>query len=76
MASTAPEIKSPHRRTATEAALAAIDLVPPLNRSQACTVTGASVGYFNTARSLSERERELVRLGLVSLTYFHNCDQV
>jgi hypothetical protein len=51
-----------------------IDLVPPLNRSQACTVTGASFGYFNTVRRPSDREPELVRRELISLSYFHNRD--
>ena len=70
MASGATEIKP--RRDASKAALVATTLVPPLTRSQACAVAGASVGYFSTARGLSARERELVRQGLVSLSYFHN----
>lgn len=61
------------RRAATQA-LVATTLVPPLNREQACRVTGASAGYFTTARNLSARERELVRQGRVSLSYFHNRD--
>ena len=68
--------KSRHRRpplSATEAALIAVALVNGrLSASQACRLVGASTCYFSIVNGLSDRERELLARGKLSLTELHN----
>ena len=72
--------KSQHRRpplTATESALIAVALVHGrLTAQQACRLTGANTGYFSIVNGLSDRERELLARGKLSLTELHNGKRV
>jgi hypothetical protein len=68
--------KARHRRpplSATEAALIAVALVNGrLTAAMACRLTGANAGYFSLVNKLSERERELLARGKLTLTELHN----
>ena len=68
--------KTRHRRppiSATEAALIAVALVNGrLTAQQACRLTGANAGYFSIVNGLSDRERELLMRGKLTLTELHN----
>jgi hypothetical protein len=58
-------------RTATEAALLAVDLtigsVQPMTRVAAIALTGTTAPYFSIARSLSPQERAMVESGELTL---------
>ena len=68
--------KARHRRpplSATEAALIAVALVNnKLTAAMACRLTGANTGYFSLVNGLSDRERELLARGRLTLTELHN----
>ena len=59
--------------SATEAALISVALVNGrLTAAQACRLTGANAGYFSIVNGLSDREKELLARGKLSLTELHN----
>jgi hypothetical protein len=59
--------------SATEAALIAVALVNgKLTAAMACRLTGANAGYFSIVNGLSDRERELLARGKLTLTELHN----
>ena len=67
----APQRKAP--LSATEAALIAVALVNGrLSAAQACRLTGANAGFFSLVNGLSDREKELLARGRITLTELHN----
>jgi hypothetical protein len=59
--------------SATEASLIAVALVNgKLSAAQACRFTGANAGYFSLVNGLSDREKELLAHGKLSLAELHN----
>jgi hypothetical protein len=57
--------------TATEAALIAV-ANGRLSAAQACRLTGANAGYFSIVNGLTDREKELLARGKLTLTELHN----